>query len=174
LPLTPAGRQAQSPTPENQPLEINGVRTPNLCPGLGKDTRDLRDLEAVDSGVIDLALTESGTEVGCPDPVDMKPKNVMELDEAWNHEHGLSPQEIRDDKDGDTEMNALVELHNVFGFHAQPFHTRADTRDLRDLEAVDSGVGPRMKWLRMKPKNVMELDEAWNHEHGLSPQEIRS
>ena len=35
----------------------------------------------------------------------MKPRNVVELDEAWNHEHGGSPQEARDDKDGDTEMN---------------------------------------------------------------------
>jgi casein kinase II subunit beta len=99
LTRTPAGRQAQSPTPENQPLEINGVRTPNLCPGLGKG-------KIYDPRIYGFKVSEVSRVGPRMKWLRMKPKNVMELDEAWNHEHGLSPQEIRDDKDGDTEMNA--------------------------------------------------------------------
>lgn len=98
LTRTPAGRQARSPTPENQPLEINGVRTPNLCPGLGKG-------KIYDPKIYGFKVSEVSRVGPRMKWLRMKPKNVVELDEAWNHEHGMSPQEARDDKEGDTEMN---------------------------------------------------------------------
>ncbi|KAJ5501621.1 hypothetical protein LT330_000861 [Penicillium expansum] len=98
LTRTPASRQAQSPTPENQPLEINGVRTPNLCPGLGKG-------KIYDPRIYGFKVSEVSRVGPRMKWLRTKPRNVVELDEAWNHEHGLSPQDARDDKDGDTEMN---------------------------------------------------------------------
>lgn len=97
-----AQRQAQqSPSPENQPLEINGVRTSNLCPGLGKG-------KIYDPRIYGFKVSEVSRVGPRMKWLRMKPKNVIELDEAWNHEQQQqqqSPQEGRGDKDGDTEMN---------------------------------------------------------------------
>ncbi|KAJ6063839.1 hypothetical protein N7499_012519 [Penicillium canescens] len=87
----------ESPTPENQPLEINGVRTSNLCPGLGNG-------KIYDPRIYGFKVSEVSRVGPRMKWLRMKPKNVIELDEAWNNEQELMLLQAKDDKDGDTVM----------------------------------------------------------------------
>jgi casein kinase II subunit beta len=95
----PSRQVLESPTPENQPLEINGVRTSNLCPGLGKG-------KIYDPRIYGFKVSEVSRVGPRMKWLRTKPKNVIELDEAWNNEQELLllQAQAKDDKDGDTVM----------------------------------------------------------------------
>ncbi|KAJ5113532.1 hypothetical protein N7456_002066 [Penicillium angulare] len=97
-------------TPEDQPLEINGVHTSNFCPGLGRG-------KLYDPKIYGFKVSEASRVGPRMKWLRLKPKNIYELDEAGQHEQLLALQEGGNantrteksrsaDKDGDTEMNS--------------------------------------------------------------------
>ncbi|KAJ5081452.1 hypothetical protein NUU61_009716 [Penicillium alfredii] len=91
----------ETPTPEDQPVEINGVRTANLCPGLGRG-------KIYEPKIYGFKVSEVSRVGPRMKWLRMKPKDIMELDELWRHENFASQenQGRGADRDGDTEMNA--------------------------------------------------------------------
>jgi casein kinase II subunit beta len=95
----------ESPTPEEQPLEINGVRTSNFCPGLGRG-------KIYDSKIYGFKVSEASRVGPRMRWLRMKPRDMYELDETDIHEKMAAragPGEVaaqqQGDKDGDMEMN---------------------------------------------------------------------
>ncbi|KAJ5238642.1 Casein kinase II subunit beta-1 [Penicillium chermesinum] len=87
----------ETPTPEEQPLEINGVHTLNFCPGLGRG-------KIYDPKIYGFKVSEASRVGPRMKWLRMKPRNIYELDEAAQHER-VTPSEPDADKDGDTEMD---------------------------------------------------------------------
>ncbi|KAJ5179685.1 Casein kinase II subunit beta-1 [Penicillium capsulatum] len=107
-PSQPASRQPpatyESPTPEDQPIEINGVNTSNLVPGLGRR-------KIYDPKIYGFKVAEASRVGPRMKWLRSRPWNMFELDETVQHERALAVAEQRaqrdeNDKDGDTEMNA--------------------------------------------------------------------
>ncbi|KAJ5095206.1 Casein kinase II subunit beta-1 [Penicillium argentinense] len=94
----------ESPTPEEQPIEINGVHTANLCPGLGRG-------KIYEPKIYGFKVSEVSRVGPRMKWLRMKPKNMYELDETTIHENmqansdGKKGKSDAADKDGDTEMN---------------------------------------------------------------------
>ncbi|KAJ5191139.1 Casein kinase II subunit beta-1 [Penicillium cinerascens] len=93
----------ESPTPDDQPLEINGVRTSNFCPGLGRG-------KIYDSKIYGFKVSEASRVGPRMRWLRMKPRDMYELDETDIHEKMAArqgPGEFQPpgDKDGDMEMN---------------------------------------------------------------------
>ena len=93
----------ESPTPDEQPLEINGVRTSNFCPGLGRG-------KIYDSKIYGFKVSEASRVGPRMRWLRMKPRDMYELDETDIHEKMAArqgPGEFQPpgDKDGDMEMN---------------------------------------------------------------------
>jgi casein kinase II subunit beta len=95
----------ESPTPEEQPLEINGVRTSNFCPGLGRG-------KIYDSKIYGFKVSEASRVGPRMRWLRMKPRDMYELDETDIHEKMAAragPGELaaqqQGDRDGDMEMN---------------------------------------------------------------------
>lgn len=93
----------ESPTPEDQPLEMNGVRTANFCPGLGRG-------KIYEPKIYGFKVSEASRVGPRMRWLRMKPRNMWELDEAASHEHlaayRAEKEPRKGDRDGDTEMNA--------------------------------------------------------------------
>lgn len=93
----------ESPTPDEQPLEVNGVRTSNFCPGLGRG-------KIYDSKIYGFKVSEASRVGPRMRWLRMKPRDMYELDETDIHEKMAArqgPGEFQPpgDKDGDMEMN---------------------------------------------------------------------
>ncbi|KAJ5745509.1 Casein kinase II subunit beta-1 [Penicillium odoratum] len=93
----------EAPTPENQPLEINGVRTDSFCPGLGRG-------KVYEPRIYGFKVSEASRVGPRMKWLRMKPRNIYELDEALQHEENAAypdqkPGQSRQ-KDGDVEMKA--------------------------------------------------------------------
>ncbi|KAJ5714985.1 Casein kinase II subunit beta-1 [Penicillium malachiteum] len=99
--------ELESPSPEEQPLEINGIRTANLCPGLGRG-------KIYEPKIYGFKVAEASRVGPRMKWLRMKPRNINELDEATTHERLANMNEAKGqgsesrgaDKDGDTQMNA--------------------------------------------------------------------
>ena len=96
----------ESPTPENQPHEINGVRSVCFSPGLGRG-------KIYDPKIYGFKVSEASRVGPRMKWLRMKPRNLYELDEVTVHEQMANFHEQNNrgeprdgDKDGDTEMNA--------------------------------------------------------------------
>lgn len=103
----PAPQQPyESPTPEEPPLEINGVRTANFCPGLGRG-------KIYEPRIYGFKVSEASRVGPRMKWLRMKPRNMWELDESSMREQLAAAaafhariDALRGDRDGDTEMNA--------------------------------------------------------------------
>ncbi|KAJ5655584.1 Casein kinase II subunit beta-1 [Penicillium longicatenatum] len=100
----PSQPELDSPSPENQPLEINGVRTDSFCPGLGRG-------KVYDPRIYGFKVSEASRVGPRMKWLRMKPRDIYELDEVMQHEEmGSFPEpksgsgQSRGDKDGDMDM----------------------------------------------------------------------
>jgi casein kinase II subunit beta len=99
----------EPPTPEEQPVEINGMHTSNFCPGLGRG-------KIYDPKIYGFKVSEVSRVGPRMKWLRMKPRDIYEVDEARNYELNAADreEEAREhearereaDNDGDTEMNA--------------------------------------------------------------------
>ncbi|KAJ5683229.1 Casein kinase II subunit beta-1 [Penicillium macrosclerotiorum] len=98
----------EPPTPEEQPLEINGVHATNLCPGLGRG-------RIYDPKIYGFKVSEVSRVGPRMKWLRMRPRNLYDLDETLNHDQmmayrdRLREHEAREreaDKDGDADMTA--------------------------------------------------------------------
>ena len=98
----------ESPTPEDQPLEINGVHTSNFVPGLGRR-------KVYEPKIYGFKVSEASRVGPRMKWLRLRPTQIGYLDETGNHERlaynneqlARRERELREaDKDGDTEMKA--------------------------------------------------------------------
>ena len=89
----------RTPTPEDQPIEINGVHISNLCPGLGRD-------KIYDPKIYGFKVAEISRVGPRMKWLRMKPTDMYELDETMIHENESQQKDGKTagDRDGDTEM----------------------------------------------------------------------
>jgi casein kinase II subunit beta len=90
----------RTPTPEHQPVEINGVHTLNFCPGLGRD-------KIYDPRIYGFKVAEVSRVGPRMKWLRSKPTDMYDLDETTIYEKTFNPNTVnaeKGDRDGDTEM----------------------------------------------------------------------
>lgn len=126
----------ESPTPEDQPVEMNGVRTANFCPGLGRG-------KIYEPKIYGFKVSEASRVGPRMRWLRMKPRNMWELDEASSHEHLLAFRAEQEghqgDRDGDTVMNAEASQEAAIANRK-----KAPMRRRRQQEVVDPTPSDRM------------------------------